>query len=124
MDEQSSKPAPGKPFVKGDPRAGRPLGRKNNATLEVQKAAQALVGDPVYLANLKARLLDGSCSPPVETMLWHYAYGKPRDAEGGEDAGQTIAIHVHGAMPVPPELRGENTTTTADSLMTYKVPPR
>lgn len=107
-------------FVKGDPRAGRPPGCKNKATIEAREVARGLVSDPAYLAGLKARLLDGSLAPPVEIMLWHYAFYKPSDLEdeNGKDGGE-LHIHVHGAMPVPPELVGENTTTTADSLMTY-----
>lgn len=69
----------GKPFTKGDPRAGRPKGAPNKVTAEVRKAAQGLVEDPVYRASLKERLQSGKLAPAMEALLWHYAYGKPKE---------------------------------------------
>ena len=37
------------------------------------------MSDPTYRAKLIARAQAGTLAPPVEAMLWHYAYGKPRD---------------------------------------------
>ena len=39
----------------------------------------AIVGDPIYQKGLVARAKDGKLSPAVEAMLWHYAYGKPKE---------------------------------------------
>ena len=41
--------------------------------------------DPVYVLGIKRRMLEGK-SVPLEIMLHHYAYGKPREsvALGGE----------------------------------------
>jgi hypothetical protein len=58
------------------PSNGRPRGTLNRTTLEVRNAARALVEDPVYRVSLLARLLEGT-APHMETLLWHYAYGKP-----------------------------------------------
>jgi len=69
----------GKPFVKGDKRAGRPPGLLNKATLEVREATRAMVDEPGYLAKLKARLDSGTLPPAIEAMLWYYAYGKPKE---------------------------------------------
>lgn len=72
--------APGKPFVKGDKRAGRPKGRENNATVEVRELARGLTTrNAGYLARLRARLKSGKVAPAVETMLWAYAEGKPKE---------------------------------------------
>lgn len=128
MQDESTPPpkkAPGKPFKKGDPRAGRPRGTKNKTTVEVRELAQSLVDDPKYLKALRARLLAGECPPPVETMLWHYAYGKPKESLELSGFAETH-IHINGVMPVPPELAGEGaspigsetTTTGADPYVT------
>jgi hypothetical protein len=58
---------------------GRPPGRLNNATIEVKEACAKLVDDPIYRERLKARLIAGKLPPAVETMLWFYAKGKPKE---------------------------------------------
>ena len=58
---------------------GRPKGIPNKATKEVKELARKLVLDPEYQAKLKQRLLKGTLPPAVETQLWHYAFGKPKD---------------------------------------------
>lgn len=93
----SRKATPGS-FQKGDKRAGRPKGRENNATIEVRELAQGLTtGNSEYIAKLKERLKTGKAAPAVETMLWAYAHGKPKDQvelsgpDGGPVQIQTIA---------------------------------
>ena len=63
-------------LVPGGP--GRPKGALNHTTREVRNAARAIVDDPIYRMNLQARLLEGK-APHMETLLWHYAYGKPKE---------------------------------------------
>ena len=87
----------GKPFQKGDPRAGRPKGRKNNATLEVKELARRMVENEAYQRRLQARMVKGKIPPAVETMLWYYAYGKPRErvevtGEGGAPVAFTLKL--------------------------------
>jgi hypothetical protein len=78
MGNRNSKP-PGRP--KGTPKTGgRAKGTPNKATVEVKEAARLLVDDPEYRKTLKERLLAGTAGPGVETMLWHYAYGKPKES--------------------------------------------
>jgi hypothetical protein len=83
----------GKPFKKGDPRAGRPKGSQNKATVEVREAARSFVEDPIYRESLKARLQSGDLAPAVESMLWHYAYGKPKEQVelSGPDGGAVVS---------------------------------
>lgn len=66
---------------------GRPKGRKNKATAEVQLLHRQLVNDSAYRRTLLRRLRSGKLAPAVECLLWHYAYGKPKDTiqhEGGD----------------------------------------
>jgi hypothetical protein len=78
--EESPKGKPrGKPFKPGERTAGRQKGTPNKATIEVKEAARLLVEDESYRKNLQARLKSGECAPAVESMLWHYAYGKPKE---------------------------------------------
>jgi len=46
---------------------------------EARANARDIIEDPDYKANLKARACKGTLHPVVEQMLWHYAYGKPKD---------------------------------------------
>jgi hypothetical protein len=68
----------GRPFVKGDKRAGRKKGVPNKATLEIKAFAQKLLSDPAYVAALEQRLLTGTAGA-VEPLLYHYGHGKPKE---------------------------------------------
>lgn len=57
---------------------GRPPGVPNRVSREIKEAARALVEDPDYVENLAQRLRAGK-APHMETLLHHYAYGKPHD---------------------------------------------
>ena len=59
----------------------RPVGSKNRArknSLAQERAREILEGSE-YQDYFERRLQDDSLAPGVETMLWHYAYGKPTD---------------------------------------------
>ena len=87
--EKPKRRAGGKPFQKGDPRCGRPPGLVNKTTKEVREIATRLVEDGEYRSSLRMRLVSGTLAPAVESMLWHYAYGKPKEThviEGGPRA--------------------------------------
>lgn len=75
----------GKPFPKGH--GGRPKGIPNKATQDVKAFAQAELRNPVYLAGLRKRLETGTAGA-VETLLWHYGYGQPKNV-----------VSVEGALP-------------------------
>jgi len=46
----------------------------------VREAATELVENPRYRANLEQRLVAGKLAPAMETLLWHFAYGKPKES--------------------------------------------
>jgi hypothetical protein len=69
-------PGKGRPFVNGDPRAGRPLGVQNHAKKEARQLAHELVSNPDYVEALRQRLIDGKAGD-LEKILWQYAYGEP-----------------------------------------------
>lgn len=67
---------------------GRAKGTPNKSTTDVAVVARKLVEDQDYRTLFKARLHAGTVPPGVESMLWHYAYGKPAEhlqveGEGG-----------------------------------------
>ncbi len=57
---------------------GRPKGLPNKATQDVREFAQRFIDDEDYRASLKRRILRGS-APHMETLIWHYRFGKPKD---------------------------------------------
>jgi hypothetical protein len=67
-----------KPGQSGNP-SGRPPGAVNKVTQEVRELTRGLVDDPEYQAGLRERLLEGKLPPAMETMVWHYAFGKPKE---------------------------------------------
>lgn len=86
----------GKPFKKGE--GGRPKGVKNKATREIQEAARGLLEDPAYVEALKLRLKRGTAGA-VETLLYHYAYGKPKDTLSVEGSIPPFILRVEPNEP-------------------------
>ena len=60
------------------PGPGRPKGSLNKTEPSVRAAARAIVEDPEYRLALKLRVSLGE-APGMEMLLWHYAYGKPKE---------------------------------------------
>lgn len=57
---------------------GRPKGIPNKRTREIQAFAAKMLEDADYVKELAVRLRRGK-APHVETLLYHYAYGKPKE---------------------------------------------
>lgn len=79
--EKAAKKQRGKPFEPGQ--SGNPNGRKrgvpNKATAEAKAFSESIVDDPEYRVNLKKAAIERTLNPAIETMLWHYAKGKPKE---------------------------------------------
>jgi len=78
-------PAPSRPNagrfpkgVSGNP-AGKKPGTPNRVTVVAREVAAEIVDDPEYRTRLKARALAGELAPAVESMLFHYRFGKPKE---------------------------------------------
>lgn len=52
-------------------------GATNFTKSEAQRFARQMLQSQTYRDDLERRLLSGTLAPAIETMLWHYAYGKP-----------------------------------------------
>lgn len=78
----------------GKPGPGRPKGRLNNATVQAQEFARGIVSSPAYRKRLLERVKGGTLPPAVESMLWHYAWGKPKETVEltGEDGGPLSVV--------------------------------
>jgi hypothetical protein len=59
---------------------GRKPGVPNKATVAVKEAARELVEQAAYREALARRLVSGRLAPAMETTLWHYAYGRPKES--------------------------------------------
>jgi hypothetical protein len=79
--------------MKGRKTGGRTKGSVNKIAgvpvNHVRDICRSMIDGPVYRAKLLARLESGKIAPAVETMLWHYAYGKPVETVEltGKDGG-------------------------------------
>lgn len=81
-------------MAKGHKTGGRKPGSVNKNKTDVAVIARALVDDEGYRALCKARLNAGTMPPGVESMLWHYAYGKPIEhlVLNGDDEGGPVRV--------------------------------
>jgi hypothetical protein len=70
---------------------GRRRGIPNKVTLEIRDAARAIVEDDAYVESLKRRVIAGR-APHMETLLFHYAYGKPKDQVEVSGAAGAVTV--------------------------------
>jgi hypothetical protein len=87
-EKNRRKTAHGRPFQPGESGnpAGWPKGVPNKATQAAKEIAAVLVDDPAYRRRLLRDLGFRKVAPAIEAMLWHYAYGVPKQTaavEGG-----------------------------------------
>lgn len=91
---------------------------------EAKTLARLIVTDPLYLHNLRQRMLAGTIAPAVENMIWERAFGKVKEEievkkiesirivhEYLEDnrASQMAALNAMPGEVVEAKLLGEHT---------------
>ena len=64
--------------------------------MEARALAKRLVEDSEYRASLERRLRSGKAGR-LEVILWHYAYGKPKEfvEHSGNHAADVRTVVVH-----------------------------
>lgn len=72
---------------------GRPKGVPNKVTREIKALAQNVLSRAEYLASLQERI-DNGRAPHMETLLHHYAYGKPKEVVAVESEVPPFVIKV------------------------------
>lgn len=82
------------PFQPGQ--GGRPKGARNKNSRAAEGVCKKLVEDREYRAAFKKRFKAGELPPPLEAMVWHYAFGKPTEHVelGGEGGGPVLVKFV------------------------------
>lgn len=73
---------------------GRPKGVLNKVTREIKDICSRLVHDETYQVEFAARLHEGKLAPAIECMVWHYAFGKPKET-----------VDIQGEIKVPPVVQ-------------------
>lgn len=66
-------------MAKGQKTGGRAKGTPNKSTTDTAAVCRALVEDTEYRKYFSHRLYTGQLAPALESMVWHYAYGKPKE---------------------------------------------
>ena len=105
---------------------GRPKGAKNKATIEAKALAREMVLNPEYLANLRTRLVEGKLAPGVESLIWLFAFGRPKNVlDVTVDPGKVIEV-VLAAPQEPkrpePDAAAEHPDTTSRPAEPTLVP--
>jgi hypothetical protein len=86
--------------MSGNP-AGRQPGSMNKATRDVKLFAQSILEDPLVQQRTLEDAQKGRLAPPIHSMLFHYAYGKPKDTLKVEGLERLQVIIKDGDEPEP-----------------------
>lgn len=111
-----------KALTKAPKAVGRPKGSQTSYGKRGRELALKLVTNPVYLEKLNTRLLDGTLPAAFESLLWHYAYGRPAETDLSQTKApvQGAVINVITSSPTTPELPPARTTTIVTSALTER----
>jgi len=84
---------------------GRPPGALNKATAEMKQFVQEFLSDESYRLNVRARILAGEAQG-LEILLYHYAYGRPKETiklEGEQQRQFLIVLPGYRTDPLAVE---------------------
>jgi hypothetical protein len=84
---------PGPP--KGSRYGGRKKGTPNKSTTEVGQFFRQILESKTYQANLTKRFKAGKVAPALETLAFHYVYGKPKEQHELSGSVETVTRIVH-----------------------------
>ena len=105
----------------------------------VREVAAQIIDDPIYRQTLLSRARAGTLHAAVETMLWHYRYGKPTEhvevtthtedlsslsAEELADRAQSIAKDLLEAQLIAGAATDAMELGRQDPFDTMSVPPK
>ena len=96
-------PGPGRPFPKGQ--SGNPTGRRgpNKVTIEIKQWARSVLEDAKVRDKTLALAQAGRLAPAILIELFHYAYGKPKDAS--DMSLKVVGEAVKVILPPPREKK-------------------
>jgi hypothetical protein len=74
-------------------------------TAEIQEFCRRFISSPRYREKLKERIEAGQAQQ-MEVLIWHYAYGKPREVQAAPAA--LIQINMPGqTSSAPPQIEAK-----------------
>lgn len=97
------------PFHKGDPKppgSGRKAGASQRQA-GVEAFARSIIEDKEYQENFRKRAKLGELAPALEAMLYHYAYGKPVEAQRDDEQFLVTMIDLMQRYASSPEAQHE-----------------
>ena len=99
-------PKTGTSFKRGRQKTGgREKGTPNRTTTEARTLCRNLVSDEEYQHRFRDRFVKGQLPSHLESMVWQYAYGKPRQEEptvDGDEGPSELRITVVDKRKVKP----------------------
>ena len=72
----------------------------------MQALAQGIIEDTVVQATLLNQAQRGKLAPAVMSLLFHYAYGKPKEAVELEGGLEVLTIRIVDEYADPDDARG------------------
>lgn len=79
-------------MAKGKKTGGRTKGTPNKRTIEIKDAARTFLADEQGQAKMLEQYQQGTLNPTVLALLYHYAYGKPKDTLALEKAVPVMVV--------------------------------